>query len=194
MKLRPCAVHVRIMAFATAVLCLGSPFSTHAQTAPAQKGSSMSAHATGPFDVKLVPQSDDKVGDPTVGRMSIDKQYHGDLEATSKGQMLTAMTEIKGSAGFVAIERVPGKIESHDAFPICWPHVDRQAISRRSRSDQQRPDADGHDRDQRIGRLCRDRARHRKDRKSRRLSDLLAACRSTSNITEISKRPAKARC
>lgn len=70
----------------------------------------MPAHATGPFDVKLAPQSDEKVGDPTVGRMSIDKQYHGDLEATSKGQMLTAMTEIKGSAGYVAIERVTGTL------------------------------------------------------------------------------------
>lgn len=72
----------------------------------------MPAHATGPFDVKLVPQSDDKVGDPTIGRMSIDKQFHGDLEATSKGQMLTAMTETKGSAGYVAIERVTGSLRT----------------------------------------------------------------------------------
>ena len=40
----------------------------------------MTAHATGPFDVKITPQpQDDKIGDPTVGRMSIDKQFHGDL-------------------------------------------------------------------------------------------------------------------
>ena len=64
----------------------------------------MTKHAAGPFEVKLNPQ-DDKVGDPTVGRMSIDKQFHGDLEATSKGQRLTAGTEVKGSAGYVAIER-----------------------------------------------------------------------------------------
>ncbi|MFI5057740.1 MAG: DUF3224 domain-containing protein [Candidatus Acidiferrales bacterium] len=72
----------------------------------------MATHASGPFEVKIVPQApEDKVGDPTVGRMSIDKQFHGDLEATSKGQMLTAMTEVKGSAGYVAIERVAGTLQ-----------------------------------------------------------------------------------
>ncbi|MFZ0310826.1 MAG: DUF3224 domain-containing protein [Candidatus Sulfotelmatobacter sp.] len=99
---------------AVAIVCLGWPTSAHAQTtsAPVQKGTAMPIHATGPFDVKLAPQTDDKVGDPTVGRMSIDKQFHGDLEATSKGQMLTAMTETKGSAGYVAIERVTGTLHT----------------------------------------------------------------------------------
>jgi hypothetical protein len=60
------------------------------------------------------PQApDDKVGDSTVARMSIDKQFHGDLEATSKGQMLAAGTEVQGSAGYVAIERVTGKLHGH---------------------------------------------------------------------------------
>jgi len=68
--------------------------------------------ASGTFEVKLSPQaSEDNVGDPTVGRMSLDKQFHGDLEATSKGQMLTAGTDVKGSAGYVAIERVSGTLE-----------------------------------------------------------------------------------
>jgi hypothetical protein len=76
-----------------------------------QKGAAMMKHASGPFEVKLVPQAqDEKVGDPTVGRMSIDKQFHGDLEATSKGQMLSTMTDVKGSAGYVAIERVSGTL------------------------------------------------------------------------------------
>jgi len=70
----------------------------------------MPAHATGPFDVKLTPQ-DDKL-DPTLGRMTIDKTFHGDLEATSKGQMLTAATDVKGSAGYVAIERVTGTLRT----------------------------------------------------------------------------------
>ena len=55
----------------------------------------------------LNPQPpEENIGDPTVGRLSIDKQFHGDLEGTSKGQMLAAMTDTKGSAGYVAIERV----------------------------------------------------------------------------------------
>ena len=65
---------------------------------------------TGTFDVKLTPQTDDK-GDPALGRMTIDKQFHGDLEGTSKGQMLTGMTEVKGSAGYVAIEKVTGTLK-----------------------------------------------------------------------------------
>jgi hypothetical protein len=80
------------------------------QAAPPQKGTVMPAHVTGPFEVKLTPQ-DDKI-DPTLGRMLIDKQFHGDLEATSKGQMLTASTDVKGSAGYVAIERVTGTLRT----------------------------------------------------------------------------------
>lgn len=68
--------------------------------------------ASGTFDVKLVPQ-DDKSEDALLGRMTIDKQFHGDLQATSKGQMLTAMTATKGSAGYVAIEKVTGRLRGH---------------------------------------------------------------------------------
>ena len=68
-------------------------------------------HASGTFEVKLVPQTDDKNGDSALGRMTIDKQFHGDLEGTSKGQMLTVMTDVKGSAGYVAIEKVSGTLK-----------------------------------------------------------------------------------
>ena len=69
-------------------------------------------HASGSFEVKLSPQvAEDRVGDPSVGRMAIDKQFHGDLEATSRGQMLAAMTAVEGSAGYVAIERVIGALD-----------------------------------------------------------------------------------
>jgi hypothetical protein len=72
----------------------------------------MAAHASGTFEVKLVPQPpEDKAEGSTLARMSIDKQFHGDLDATSKGQMLTAGTDVKGSAGYVAIERITGTLE-----------------------------------------------------------------------------------
>jgi hypothetical protein len=65
--------------------------------------------ARGTFEVKLTPQpADRQPDDGALGRIWLDKQFHGDLEATSRGQMLTAMTEVKGSAGYVAIERVSG--------------------------------------------------------------------------------------
>jgi hypothetical protein len=71
-------------------------------------------HATGTFDVKVNPQKqEDNIGDPTVGRLSLDKQFHGDLEATSKGQMLAVGTDVKGSAGYVAMERVKGMLHGH---------------------------------------------------------------------------------
>ena len=71
----------------------------------------MATHASGTFEVKLVPQPpDDKAEGSILGRMSIDKQFHGDLEGTAKGQMLTAGTDVKGSAGYVAIERVTGTL------------------------------------------------------------------------------------
>ncbi len=68
-------------------------------------------HASGTFDVKLVPQgTPDKAEGSTLARMSLDKQYHGGLEATAKGEMLTTGTEVQGSAGYVAIERVTGTL------------------------------------------------------------------------------------
>jgi hypothetical protein len=79
---------------------------------PVQKGTPMSSHATGTFEVKITPQAPDgKFEDATLGRMTIDKQIHGDLEATSKGTMLTAGTDVKGSAGYVAIERITGTLQ-----------------------------------------------------------------------------------
>ncbi|MBC8031396.1 MAG: DUF3224 domain-containing protein [Pyrinomonadaceae bacterium] len=74
-----------------------------------QKETAVTKHASGAFDVKMNPQVDEK-GEPTVGRMSLDKQFHGDLEAVSKGQMLAVMTEVNGSAGYVAMERVNGRL------------------------------------------------------------------------------------
>src|ERR1700693_280761 len=97
-------------------LCLGLGYSAYSQTpspgpTAAKKESTVTTHASGTFEVKVVPQpSDDKAADATLGRMSMDKQLHGDLHATSKGQMLTARTDIKGSAGYVAFERVNGTL------------------------------------------------------------------------------------
>jgi hypothetical protein len=74
------------------------------------KEKSLVNHASGPFEVKLVPQAD--TGDASgLGRMTIDKQFHGDLEGSSQGQMLSAMGSVKGSAGYVAMERVTGTLK-----------------------------------------------------------------------------------
>lgn len=67
------------------------------------------SRAAGPFDVKIALQ-DDQSDDPLLSRMILDKTYHGDLEATAKGQMLAAGTATKGSAAYVAIEKVSGAL------------------------------------------------------------------------------------
>jgi hypothetical protein len=63
--------------------------------------------ATGPFDVKMTPQS---AADAPVGRFTLEKQYHGDLEGSGTGEMLTGMTAVPGSAGYVAIEKITGTL------------------------------------------------------------------------------------
>jgi hypothetical protein len=108
--------HLRILTTAATILvvALGTPALAQAPTPspiPTVKKEPMTTRATGTFDVKLTPQgADDKSEAAPVGRMTIDKQFHGDLEGTSKGEMLTAMTAVKGSAGYVAIERVTGTL------------------------------------------------------------------------------------
>ena len=72
----------------------------------------MSVKAKGAFKVKLTPQPKDAFfGDAGLARMTIDKQFTGDLEGSSLGQMLSFMAAVKGSAGYVAIEQVTGTLK-----------------------------------------------------------------------------------
>ena len=78
----------------------------------AQKEAPMPHRATGTFEVKLNPPDPAfKAEDNSIGRYSLDKQFHGALEATSKGEMLSGMGTVKGSGGYVAIERVTGTLD-----------------------------------------------------------------------------------
>ena len=66
----------------------------------------MTTRATGLFDVRLTPRPNDAGADASpLGRLSIDKRFHGDLEGTSKGEMLSAGTA-RGE-GKLAIVVVP---------------------------------------------------------------------------------------
>jgi len=72
----------------------------------------MPHHATGSFEVKVIPLDPAfKSDDNSIGRYSLDKQFHGALEATSKGEMLSGMGTVKGSGAYVAIERVTGALD-----------------------------------------------------------------------------------
>jgi len=76
----------------------------------------MTKQASGTFEVSLAPQKPDnnEAERAKLGRMSINKRFHGDLEAISSGEMLSAMTDVQGSAGYVAIERVSGTLHGRD--------------------------------------------------------------------------------
>ena len=98
----------------SAALCVGLAgpgVNRTASTPPVQKESPKMSRAAGTFEVKLAPETlADAQADPLLGRMSIDKQFMGDLTGTSKGEMLAARTATDGSAGYVAIERVTGTL------------------------------------------------------------------------------------
>ncbi|MBV8207858.1 MAG: DUF3224 domain-containing protein [Acidobacteria bacterium] len=69
----------------------------------------MSHRATGTFEVKLAPLQPYVTDDPTLGRFSLDKQYQGNLEGSSKGEMLSAGKP--PTAGAVAIEKVAARLD-----------------------------------------------------------------------------------
>ena len=107
----------RARAVIIAALCLFVGFGafgyaqTQSRVASTVKETNRMIHASGEFDVKLTPQTaDDKSAATPVGRYSLDKKFHGDLEGTSKGEMLAVGTEVQGSAGYVAMEQFTGKL------------------------------------------------------------------------------------
>ena len=76
----------------------------------------MTLHAKGTFEVKLTPKPPDdqpsgSAPDDGIARMTIDKQLHGDLEGTSKGQMLASGPNVKNSGAYVAIEKINGTLQ-----------------------------------------------------------------------------------
>lgn len=97
-------------------VCLGAAYSASSQApspspTTSKKESLVTNHARGTFEIKMVAEpTDDKFADTTLFRSSSDKQFHGDLEGASKGQMLGVFTEVKGSAGYVAMEFVNGAL------------------------------------------------------------------------------------
>ena len=102
-------------------LALGLAAGLTQATAHGQKGPAMAKHSSGEFDVKIVPQKDEGIGDPTIGRMSVSKVYRGDLDGVGLAQMLTGMSEaVKDSGTYVAIERVRGTLQGRKGSFAVW--------------------------------------------------------------------------
>lgn len=90
------------------ILLVCAPVSVLAQNAGAAKGEPVMQHAHGTFEVKMAPLG--AQGIEGVSGFSIDKTIHGDLEATTKGEMYSAGDFKSGAAGYVAIEAVTGTL------------------------------------------------------------------------------------
>ncbi|MGK5010335.1 DUF3224 domain-containing protein [Janthinobacterium sp. MDB2-8] len=75
----------------------------------------MHAHATGSFSITMAPATPpQRAGRTTLGRVLLDKVYAGDLVATATGQMLNAVTDTKGAAGYVAMEAITGVLQGKE--------------------------------------------------------------------------------
>ncbi|MGA8531973.1 MAG: DUF3224 domain-containing protein [Acidobacteriaceae bacterium] len=80
---------------------------------------------TGSFDVKVIPQKADnpQAEAAGLGRMALDKQFHGDLEATSQGEMLSVLDRSTGSGAYVAMERVTGTLAGRRGSFVLLHHA-----------------------------------------------------------------------
>jgi hypothetical protein len=96
--------------FAAIALC--AALAAAAQAPIHRQENTMTTHqSTGPFEVTLAPQPLSAVADKTgLGRMSLDKHYHGELEAASQGEMLSFRDPSGQSGGYVALELVRGTL------------------------------------------------------------------------------------
>jgi hypothetical protein len=92
----------QILGFALFAFAIISPL-------PAQENTAMTARGT--FDVSVSPARDADGSAGPIGRLVLEKQFHGDLEAESTGQMLGAGSPDEGSAGYVAMEVVTGTLD-----------------------------------------------------------------------------------
>ena len=80
---------------------------------------------SGRFDVKVLPQKPDnpQAESAGLGRMALDKQFHGDLEAASQGEMLSVLDRATGSGAYVAMERVTGTLAGRKGSFVLFHHA-----------------------------------------------------------------------
>src|SRR5205823_14724578 len=119
----------------------------------------MSHRATGPFEVKVVPQKPDTqiARAANLGRLTIDKRFHGELEAISKGEMLATHTEVQGSAAYVALERVTGTLKGRTGSFVLQ-HSATMIRGKPAASVTVVPDSGtGRSEERRVGKECRSR-------------------------------------
>src|SRR5882724_453915 len=113
---------VRTVAITCTILCIGVAAYARPHSRinnKFEKETTMTNHAKGTFEVKMTPL-EDKTLEAGIGRMSGDKQLHGDIEGTGKSQMLYAYGEKKDSGAYVAIEKISGTLHGHKGTFILY--------------------------------------------------------------------------
>lgn len=103
---------VGVVMLCFSLTCIAVAQASSPAQAPGNKGATVTGHATGTFEVTVIPQTaDEQAKAASIGRMSLDKQWHGDLTGVSKGEMLSFGTGAKGSSGgYVALEQFTGTL------------------------------------------------------------------------------------
>src|ERR1039457_5606248 len=99
------------------LLSVSPAFDAFAQiaTQTQKKDHAMTMHAKGTFEVKSTPlPADEAITGTPIGRVALDKTFHGDLEGASKGEMLGSGNPAKGAAGYVAMEYVTGTLHGQN--------------------------------------------------------------------------------
>jgi Protein of unknown function (DUF3224) len=109
---RPSRAVPHVLCLAAIAILLGLAQAGYGQKKTTQKETKKMEHVNGTFDVKTLPQKTDnpEAESAKLGRMSLDKQFNGPLEGVSKGEMIYIGTDVEGSGGYVAIERITGKL------------------------------------------------------------------------------------
>jgi hypothetical protein len=101
----------RLAIFLGMTLACAGHQATASRTNAGASGTEARVTARGEFDVKVIPQPADDAAAGPFGRLFLDKRFHGDLEATSKGQMVAAGTAVEGSGAYIAFELVNGTLK-----------------------------------------------------------------------------------
>lgn len=94
----------------------------------------MHAHATGSFSISMKPATaPQRAGRTSLGRVLLEKVYAGDLVATAKGEMLNAVTDTQGAAGYVAMEAITGVLQGRQGSFVAQ-HAGTMAEGRQALS------------------------------------------------------------
>jgi hypothetical protein len=111
----------RSLVFAAALAAFAGPEAFPDE--PLREGPKVQKRAVGTFEVTRTPRESDETPEGiALGRSALEKRFHGDLEGTGKGSMLTAVTTVEGSAGYVAIERVTGELHGRSGSFLLQHH------------------------------------------------------------------------